>query len=140
MKPVKFRLYPEKQSRLHALVYVWPTRKEMLEAWRARNYRRAGRTCQGFCSPVEVWDFRKGTGRKQPLFAEVHVWRGKLTMAVVTHEMFHAAIAWARRVRFNFSRLHAEDSINDDEERLTYAHSNLCRDFMIRATDAGLYQ
>lgn len=61
-------------------------------------------------------------------------------MRVVTHELFHATLAWARRIGFDFARLNAEDSINGDEERLTYAHGHLCADFMVRANNAGLYR
>jgi hypothetical protein len=74
-----------------------------------------------------------------PEFAEVNLYRDRLTMEIVTHELFHATMAWARRVRFPVARLVAADAVNDDEERLTYVHSTLCRRFMVRATAAGLY-
>lgn len=78
--------------------------------------------------------------RTLPLFAEVHLFRGDgLSMRIVTHELFHATMAYGRRIRFDFRRLDADDSVNDDEERLTYAHGDLCRQFMMRATDLGLY-
>lgn len=137
MKPVHFRLYPHAKSGLYVMVNVWPTRKEMLAQW--GEGRGAGRTCQGFCSPIHVTDYSKGRARKQPIVAEVHLWRDHLSMMVVTHELFHASLAWARRVGFDFGRLDDEDSINRDEERLTYAHSNMCSDFMVRANRAKLY-
>ncbi len=75
----------------------------------------------------------------RPMFAEVNLYRAALTMRIVTHELFHATIQYGRRIGFDFSRLDANDSINAEEERLTYAHGELCRQFMVRATTLGLY-
>ena len=55
------------------------------------------------------------------------------------HEFFHATICWGRRIGFNWQRLDAEDSVNDDEERLAYVHGALCREFVDRAYASGLY-
>lgn len=52
----------------------------------------------------------------------------------------YATMAWGRRIGFDWSRLGADDAVNDDEERLAYVHGKLCRDFVARAIDAGLYE
>lgn len=57
---------------------------------------------------------------------------------IVAHEMFHATMAWARRIGFPWSRL-GEEAVNDDEERLAYVHGRLCREFVNEAYEAGLY-
>ncbi len=75
-----------------------------------------------------------------PCVADVHFVRRRLGMEVTTHELFHATMAWARRVRFPFARLGADDAVNADEERLTYVHGWLCRQFAVRAWDAGIYK
>jgi hypothetical protein len=132
--PVRFRLYPESRRGLYLAVFVWPTRASMQRRWGPHPPRT-----DGFCHPFIVQQFVGGRWRTRPVVAEVHFHRARLSMEVVTHELFHATIAWARRIRFDFARLNAEDSINEDEERLTYAHGRLCREFMNRANDFKLY-
>jgi hypothetical protein len=60
-------------------------------------------------------------------------------MEVVTHELFHATMAWARRVGLDLTRLADDDYVNQEEERVSYVHGRLCRDFMVRAEAAGIY-
>ena len=140
--PVRFRLYPESPRGLYVLVTVHPT-KQAMRAHARRNREdketQSGRTA----AYIACWKtivFRPGKPtRTKPIFAEVNFHRGRLGMEVVTHELFHATIQWGRRIGFHFGRLDADDSINDDEERLTYAHGSLCRAFMHRATAFGLY-
>lgn len=137
MPPIRFRLYPDEARKgLHALVYVWPTRKAML---REGGYTGCRRT-EAFCAPVDVTRYADSRARKLRLFAELHFYRDNLTMRIVTHEIFHATMAYGRRIRFDWQRLGAHDSINKDEERLTYAHCHMCRDFMDRANNLKLYR
>lgn len=133
----KFRLYPEAPHGLYVLVTVWPSREEL----------HANCSCiekgehEGCCSGLTITSFPEGgPPRTAALCAEVHLWWEKLTMQVITHELFHATMAWARRIRFRWQRLGDDDAVNDEEERLAYAHGRLCRDLVLRATAAGLYE
>lgn len=142
--PHTFRLWPERGSALFVRVFVWPTKKAFLAHMNAHHFGRNGggfyRRCQGACSRHESYRFRKGHARRRnACVAEVNLWRGKLTMEVVTHELFHATIAWGHRVRFPFAGLAAADGVTADEERITYVHGRICREFVGRATAAGLY-
>lgn len=60
-------------------------------------------------------------------------------MEIVTHELFHATIAYGRRIGFAWTRFGDSDAVNKDEERMTYAHGELCKQFVLRAIRAGLY-
>lgn len=137
MSVVRFRLYPESRRGLYVAVHVWPTAKAMRRKYGGRREVRV----DGYCSPyVRQRVDASGRWRTMPVVADVHFHRKRLSMEVVTHELFHATLAWARRVRFDFSRLSdGANPINADEERLTYAHGRLCRAFMNRANDFRLY-
>lgn len=78
--------------------------------------------------------------RTRPIVAEVHFSRNRLSQVIVAHELFHATLAYGRRVGFDFSRLDAADSVNDDEERLAYVQGWLCREFVRRAARTGMYR
>lgn len=136
MKPLhRFRLYAESKSRLYVRVNVWPTLRAM-RAYGRESYFSFGRDCHGAATQLHLYRNR----RCQPLFCEVNLVRRHLGTELITHELFHAAIAWGRRVGFDFSRLNAPDSVNADEERITYVHGRLCRQFVDRAWKAGLYK
>lgn len=43
-------------------------------------------------------------------------------------------MAWGYRVKFPFAALGEGVDVGDAEERITYVHGELCRQFMVRAT------
>lgn len=139
--PWRCRLYPERGSSLYVRVQVWPTKRAFLAHVNATHHflngRRAGPRCNGTCSREHRTLYRHGRARRRPIVAVVNMWRGKLTMSVVTHELFHATIAWAHRIIFPFATLSDDRGVTETEERLTYAHSELCRQFMVRASSRG---
>lgn len=136
--PHRFRLYV---GTLYVVVNVWETRSEMLK-YAEEDDARVGPRTQALCGGIEIIDIEPGKpARKQPVFAEVNFYRGRLTTEVLTHEFFHATMAWGRRVRFNFRALADDDhAVTPEEERISYVHGRLCRDFVARATRAGLYE
>lgn len=133
----RFRLYPEAPCGLYVLVTVWPSR-DLLH----QNCSCVGNGAhEGCCSGVTIEQYGEGGyERTLPLCAEVHLHTDAIGTGVLTHELFHATMAWGRRIGFDWSRLGADDSVNDDEERLAYAHGKLCHDFVARAIRAGLYE
>lgn len=134
----RFRLYPESDSRLYALVSVWSDPETMAE-----NCACEGTDVHGGCCgtlKIRVYGEAGRYERTKGIFAEVHMHIGALGTGVLAHELFHATVAWGRRLGFDFTRLDADDSVNDDEERLAYAHGKMCADFVNRAIRAGLYE
>lgn len=143
-EPFVFRLYPEEGSTLFVRVRVFETLKQMrahaveLNRHGLTDTRGWSRT-MGFCTPWQRWWVQSRTNggrcRRDPCVAEVSfAWR-HCTMNIVTHEFFHAALAWARRVGVVLA-----DECNDDEERIAYVHGHLCRDFVLRAQAAGILE
>lgn len=146
MMPVpraRFRLYPAAPRGLYVAVNVWHTATAM-RTYAARTgdaSEARARGLGGYCACYRITSYRPGRpARTRMLVAEVNLYLARITTEVITHELLHATMQWGRRIGFDFSRLDAEDSVNDDEERLTYAHSTLCRDFVRRAIAAGLYE
>jgi hypothetical protein len=139
--PHRFRLFPESQSVLFVVVNVWATQADMLKYAGEDDARVGGESTHGFCGGIEIIDFKRGKpARKQPVFAEVNLYRSRLGMNVITHEFFHATMAWGRRVRFQWSQLGDDDkAVTKDEERMSYVHGRLCAEFTRRAIAAGLY-
>lgn len=141
-KPVVFRLRPERGA-LYVRVVVHPTRNAMLAHLRDRAKHGRGHGFSGAiatCTDWIVWRVKRGSPiRRHPCVAEVNFFRRRLGTEIITHEFFHATIAWGRRIRFNWQRFGDDDSVNQDEERLTYVHGRLVRMFVDRAHAAGLY-
>lgn len=144
MPLLAMRLYPEPGTR-YVRVFVWRTKKDMKAAWgrAAIPVRFAGGTWGrrvAYCREVLRWNVSKSGGsRRNPCVAEVHMFHSRIGGEIVAHEMFHATMAWGRRVGFCWSRLGDDDAVNDDEERLAYVHGALCREFVNRAYAAGIY-
>lgn len=137
--PVRIRLYAEPKSSLYALVNVWPSRAAMY-AYGKRAHITMSPDCLGTCSRRHIVSYRDGGSRRLPIFAEVNLFRPRLGMEVVTHELFHATIAWGDRVAFRWPVLSETGGVTPEEERLTYVHGRLCRQFVDRAYAVGLYQ
>lgn len=136
-----FRLVPEPErpGGLYVLVRVWPTLAAMHEAVRWHGGSVSARA-RGYAAGIVSIDVdRRGRERVLPVCADVHLTRGHLGTEVVVHEMTHAALAWARRVRFPFEKL-TERPVNEHEERLAYAVGELAKQFVRRADAAGLYR
>lgn len=144
VRPWVCRLYPERGSSLYVRVMVWPTKRAMLEYLNAHHItvhgNRFGNRTEGTCSGHErytVWPADSGKARrKSPCVAEVNLWRGRLGIGVITHEFFHATMRWGYRVGFDFSALDSLDC-SMTEERITYVHGNLCREFMEKGMRPG---
>lgn len=58
-------------------------------------------------------------------------------MQCVTHELFHATMAWAHRVGYDFAPLMATADVTAHEERITYVNCELNRQFMVKASRPG---
>jgi len=139
------RLYPEPNSRLYVRVQVWPTHKALLAylntETRGRSGQRGGhygRRVQGFCARYASSAYRKGKSRRRSAcVAEVNLWRGRLGIGVIAHELLHAAIAWADRIHIDCGVLNSPSGVTPTEERICYAHGELCRQFTLKGMRPG---
>lgn len=142
-KPIRFRLYPEPtRSRLYVRVNVWPTLASMRAFRRAQGIPTSRHTL-GSCTQYDCYSVsRRGPARKKPIFAEINLARGYMGMEVVTHEITHATIAWARRVGLPIAQLLSGDNtgrVSDVEERFAYVHGRMCGQLVLRAEARGIY-
>lgn len=137
-----FRLYPEsKRSGLYVRALVFPTRR--LAAIYSDSFKEDPEQIAVCISYKTVKFYKHGGSRVRPIVADVIFHRERMGMEVITHELFHATMAWARRVRFPFGMLN-DGSFDrfamEHEEILALTHGRFCRDFNRRAQHAGLYR
>lgn len=145
--PKRFRVYANaRHSGLFVYVNVWESKRAMHAHLKRSGYTPTRRT-DGMCASylrLKVPPKRSQQHERTMMdFAEVNLYYAKLTMRIVTHEMFHATCAWARRIGCSRDVLvndigDARD-VSGDEERLATVHGLLCMQFVTRATRAGLY-
>lgn len=94
--------------------------------------------CRGTCTRYVAYEIEPGKPDvRSRCFAIVNLRQDCLTMEVVTHELFHATMAWGYRIRFPFCALNDAAGVTQTEERITYAHSTICRMFMVKASRAN---
>lgn len=147
VKPITFRLYPE-GTFLFAEINIWPNKKAMQAHTRLprRNYE----ACCGGREAYVVPPKGKGRLRKTGLFAEADFNRHKIGIEVVSHELTHAAFAFAERRNLNLGEAvhkefrvgEASETMDTDgpEERFCYALGVMCRQFTQKCYDLGLYR
>lgn len=149
LMPVRFRLYPNGRSTgLFLVVQVWPALKYMRQ-YITSTYPGNGsyRNTLGMCSSFKVVSYAKGkSARASGIFAELNLNAANLTMRIITHELFHATMAYARRMGLDLSEIsngsddHTGPGVCETEESLTTVHGTLCSDFVARASDLGFYR
>jgi hypothetical protein len=77
----------------------------------------------GYC---HAYDHFYKSGRRAPDFAEVHLAVKCLGVAVLSHELAHAALAWARRAKItDLYGDHNKLAVGDAEERFCYVLGDL---------------
>lgn len=143
--PVRFRLYPMLRRGLYLTVQVWPSLQSMRSYLSAtypgsRPYHRT----LGMCSSFKVVAYRKGKrSRARGIFAELNLCAANLTMRIVTHELQHATLAYARRVKLDLAAIGNDSElttkVSNVEEALCEVHGNLCSAFVQRTISLGFY-
>lgn len=146
VKPVTFRLYPE-GTFLYCEVNVWPAKKAM------REYNPLPGKYAASCGGRDQYIIPpkgKGRMRKTGLFAEANFHKQCIGIEVVSHELTHAAFAFADRRKLPLEQTLAKDyqmggskAVMDQdgpEERFCYALGQMCRQFTQKCYDLGLYQ
>lgn len=148
VKPISFRLYPEGLF-LYCEVNIWPNKRAMLDHTRlgGTKYeaccggRVAYKTCKS-CKPAHM--------RRIGIFAEANFNRHAIGIEIVSHELTHAAFAFAERRRLDLAdavdKHYATGGssktmeIEGPEERFCYALGQMCRQFTAKCYKIGLYR
>lgn len=144
IKPISFRLYPE-GSFLYCEVNIWPNKKTM-----QAHTKLPGHNYEACCGGREAYRIpAKGRMRRTGLFAEANFNRHRIGVEITSHELTHAAFAFAER-----RKLKLEDAVGKSfheggslvvmehegpEERFCYALGQMCRQFTQRCYDLGIY-
>ena len=146
-KLISFRVRPEDKS-LYALINIWPTKRAMYE------HKPLSRTHQALCMGVTIIDVSpkksKKPNRKRGIFAELNFYRNGIGTEVISHEFTHAAFCWAERRKLDLShvigdhnwkvRKRSQSMPSDSvEEQFCYALGRMCRQFVSKCYDLGLY-
>jgi hypothetical protein len=104
-------------------IFVWRTLADLRS--HARNETSMTHTGRiyGYC---HAYDHFYKSGRRAPDFAEVHLAAKCLGVAVLSHELAHAALAWARRTKIDSLSADTENpAVSDAEERFCYVLGDL---------------
>lgn len=115
----KFRVYPEGR-RLYFEVFLWATLREMRgyvrDVWEIRDRGAWAWTISDDAHCTE-------TGRRLPRLGEIHFAQKYCPPEIISHEVGHAAIAWAIRRGVSI----VDDPENDmgHEERFCYASGRM---------------
>jgi hypothetical protein len=144
-KPITFRLYPE-GTFLYAEINIWPNKKAM-----HAHARLPGHNYEACCGGRIAYQVpAKGRMRKTGLFAEANFNRNRLGIEIVSHELTHAAFAFAERRKIRLEQA-TDKSFSEGarlavmehdgpEERFCYALGVMCRQFTQKCYELGLYE
>lgn len=115
-----FRIYA---NSLYFKVYIWPTKKAMYEA--IPGVRR------NYAAICRAYDVISG-GKKRPIMGEIHFAVNWVTTAIVDHELLHAALAWARRVKLDLGVISTDEAAlaSKEEEDLCHMHDSFWTQFL----------
>lgn len=146
----RFRVYAtyargrkSKKSSLYFMVYVWPTKKAMLDNRPLIGLPRSSCDAHTF-SYDEYSD--KTRKRKNPIVGEIHFHKRKVHadagIEAVTHETFHAAASLFRRLKMDFQKLSREGMTRpktDNEETIADVQGKMARAIMMKFHSLGLF-
>lgn len=151
VKPLaRFRVYATygrgsgyKKSSLYFMVYVWPTKKAMLDNRPKLGLARGSCDAHTFSFDEYADKTRK---RKNPIVGEIHFHKRKVRadagIEAVTHETFHAAASLFRRLNMDFSKLSNEGMKRpkmDNEETIADVQGKMARAIMMKFHNLDLF-
>ncbi len=135
VKPIRFRIHPECRS-LYVIVKVWPDKVSMIKGLQAeygKAYADEHADADGLGGSLDVWNFagKDKPGRKKPICGEIACHRERLNLEVVTHEVAHVALGWARRIGLVIKDAgSAGPHVSPEEERFCYAVGRMVNEFV----------
>lgn len=118
---------------LYVRMVVWPNVGAMRRQARRRGHGDM-HDALAYCHEWQRWYPCGGRLRRDPKVAEVHLAETRLDVAILSHELLHAAAAWIRREGRDFADMNADgadvhrpadrpEAIT--EERLAHVHTFL---------------
>lgn len=123
------RLHPEEGSTLFVRVILHKTQADMRRTYKKEHGDDVGATAEGLC--FEPF-------RTSRLVAEVHLSEEHLDGDTIAHELFHAAIAWGRRVKVDWKSVgDAKEWVSDHEERLAWVMGRMSGQLFDRLMEWG---
>lgn len=132
-----FNIHPEDKS-LFYRVFVWRTYGAMRKV-------NGFKTAHGSCHTWNVYECGKRVFRLKAELGEIHLCVKSLGAGVVSHEMAHGALGYARRVGIKMddaTTLNKDAAcdymVSDEEERFVWLLGNMVRQFYIKAYDRGI--
>jgi hypothetical protein len=151
MRPLfTFRIYAHHYGRKRNLstlffrVKVFPSFEEMQEYLKVEyDNVDTSDTADAFTLSRGIYrvyrDQRKT--RKLPEIGEMIFHQSKMSSGTISHECFHATMAYLRRVKFDFSKLekkNEDDDVITSEERAAYIQGVFVQQIVSHLIDRGL--
>lgn len=119
-KPIRFRLYPESKS-LYFVVNVWPDHKTMVR-YLASIGKRGHSDTIALASGYYRTKVRPGRpDRLSPICGEINCNRLEINAEIVSHEIAHLAITWAKRIKLDPMTEPKDGCCSAENERFCYA-------------------
>ena len=142
-KPIaRFRVYAWNSS-LYFMVYVWATKKEMLDNRPKLGLARGSCDAHTFSYDEYTDKTRK---RKKPIVGEIHFHKRKVHadagIEAVTHETLHAVTSLFRRLNMDFQTLSLEGTERpkeDNEEVIADVQGKMARAIMLKFHKLNLF-
>jgi hypothetical protein len=138
---IHFRLYAT--LTLYFNVFIHPTRKAMFAA--NPDMKPNFLAC---CRGKEITSYRTGKARKRGLCGDLHFFRKAVGTEIVSHELMHATLNVARRLKINpmlpggnmTAKGERDNLVDPDEEKACLIHGRMMRRFVDTAYKKGVYQ
>ena len=135
--PIQFRIYPSKDRNLFYTVFIFKRKRHAQGYIREQNKLIGCPDTQGdFLAITRGWTSLKvnpdgtdgETGRDigQIVFCEK-----ACRVGIVSHEMTHATIFWAKRMRKPFKKIFNGGDENPEHEEFCWVQGNLVRQFWV---------
>lgn len=141
---VRFRIYPERDSRIYIEACIWRTEGEMYTAINIDD-NETGRDFWATVLGLRVHVFG---GKKRPLkrdylkpiCARMYFSAHSLGPLVIAHEAVHAALRYLerRKVQLRLNPIEGQIPLDDPEERLAYCVGHISNEIVRRARLAGI--
>jgi hypothetical protein len=125
-----FRIYPEDKH--YYRVIIFDSKESMLRYW--YNYRKKSgqkkieRDFEGICQSYEIRLYKKNKATEiiKNEIGFILLWKGRIDVEVISHEMCHAVTYWCKKVGFN---LNTSRIISKNDERYAYAVGSMVKQF-----------
>jgi hypothetical protein len=138
--PIRFRLYPERKT-LYFEVRIWEDQEAMkggINRWVQKRTKTVNML--GLCVADHFYRKSKdGTKRLSAQCGTIDLRRDQLHSDTVAHEIAHAAVQWARRMKIQPMDHPGAGFEPKDNERFADAIGNMIGQFSNRAHKMGLW-